>query len=212
MTTCSRFGRPSAVISGSAFTSAARTRPAARRRVRADQREVELSGGLRRRQTPVTALIASTNCSAVIRRIAGPRKTYASGRSATSTASRLVRARREDHGHRALEVVAVRDQILGQPVEQVRIQAGCSMSSTGSTRPRPMNRAQRRLTIVRASRPFFGPVRTCASCSSRRSRGGVRVDRCPAPGTGTSSARSCPSAYRTRPSPAARRRRSPARP
>ncbi len=54
----------------------------------------------------------------------------------------LVRARREDHADGPLDVVAVRDQILGQPVEQVRLPGGLihvvhGFDETSSHEPRP---------------------------------------------------------------------------
>ena len=109
------------VISGSAATSAARVRSGGGTACELDQRDVEACVAAPSRQTPVTALTASTNCSAVSRRLAGPRKTYGSSAAGDVDGHALIRVRRQDQRHRALQVVAVRDQILGQPVEQVRM-------------------------------------------------------------------------------------------
>ena len=81
--------------------------------------------------------------------------------------------------------------------------SGChdsrSMSSIGSTRPRPISRAHTRLTNVRERRPFRSPVSAVASCFSRCGFGAAasiaptRVEK-------LHRAPSRPSACRTRPS------------
>ena len=115
-------------------------------------------------QSAASRLSASANCSPLSRRVSGPVKANVLSPSfgpstlgsAYAREVRIARSVRFMSHLDAMRSVASQSSSSG-------LHAGLSISSSGSTRPRPSSRAHRRFTSVRASRPFLSDVSNSAS-------------------------------------------------
>ena len=120
-------------------------------------------------------------------RPAAPPPAAGGGRAARSSACRatfvlvrhgaeLVHVRRHDRADQVLQVVAVRDEVLRQRVQQRGRCVGgleARKSSTGWTMPRPISSPQTRLTIARAKNGLSGRVSQSAERLPRVASAGI---------------------------------------